>query len=179
MEPMSVIVVVLELITRVCESCENARWNKRSSQRVKTCVQAFKKTLVRISNTGSWEKHKDALSTLRDVLTEADAVLTRISGRSSMWAMRYAREDHRQLKDVEKRLAQTSDLLQVNFHVSAEQQARDFSEDLLELMKISATDNQTMHVQTQLQIQKLTEMLEGNIDKLTAQLSHVSGDESL
>ena len=173
---MSVIIVVFQLIAQVCECCDNARWNKRTSLRVKTCVQAFEKTLVRMRDSGTWEKHQDALSTLREVLSEAETVLTRITGRSSMSAMRHAREDLRQLKDLEKRLQQASDLLQVNFHVSAEQQARDLNDDLLELIKISGADNQNMHEQTQLQIQKLTEMLQDKleIDKLNEQLSQVS-----
>ena len=143
---MSVIVVVFQLIAQVCKCCDNARWNKRTSLRVKTCVQAFEKTLVRMRDSGSWEKHQDALSTLRDALSEAETVLTRITGRSSMSAMRHAREDLCQLKDLEKRLEQASDLLQVNFHVSAEQQARDLNDDLLELIKISGADNQNMYL---------------------------------
>ena len=81
---MSVIIVVFQLIAQVCECCDNARWNKRTSLRVKTCVQAFEKTLVRMRDSGTWEKHQDALSTLREVLSEAETVLTRITGRSSM-----------------------------------------------------------------------------------------------
>ena len=125
---MSDLVVALDLIARVCRCCENARWNKRSSRRVKTCLEGSEKVLVRMRETGSWEKHVDALWTLRGALGEAEAVLTRITGRSKMSAIRYAREDHRQLKDVEKKLAQASDLLQVNLHVSADQQANDFNE---------------------------------------------------
>jgi len=132
--------------------------------------------LVRMRETGSWEKHVEALWTLRGALGEAEAVLTRITGRSKMSAIRYAREDHRQLKDVEKKLAQASDLLQVNLHVSADQQANDFNEDLLELMKISSTDNHIMHTQTQVQIAKLTQMLKDHLDvnTLMEQLSEVS-----
>ena len=158
---MSLVISVIALVKSVCECCENARWNKRTSSRVRTCVKAFEKTCSsECATQGSWEKHQDALSSLRDALSEAETVLKRITGRSSISAMRHAREDLRQLKDLEKRLAQASDLLQVNFHVSAEQQARDLNADLLELIKISGTDNQNMHEQTQLQIQKLTEMLQ-------------------
>ena len=170
------VVALIALIARVCQCCENARWNKRSSRRVKTCLEGFEKVLVRMRETGSWEKHVEALWTLRGALGEAEAVLTRISGRSKMAAMRYAREDHRQLKDVEKKLAQASDLLQVNLHVSADQQANDFNEDLLELMRQSETENQTMHQETQQQINKLTQMLKDHLDvnTLTEQLSEVS-----
>lgn len=173
---MSLVISVIELIKSVCESCENARWNKRTSSRVRTCVKAFEDVLKRMRDTGSWEKHQDALSSLRDALSEAETILKRITGRSSISAMRHASEDLRQLRDLEKRLAQASDLLQVNFHVSAEQQASDLNADLLELIKISGTDNQNMHEQTQLQIEKLTEMLQGRleIDKLNEQLSQVS-----
>ena len=173
---MSLVISVIELIKSVCESCENARWNKRTSSRVRTCVKAFEDVLKRMRDTGSWEKHQEALSSLRDALNEAETILKRITGRSSISAMRHASEDLRQLRDLEKRLAQASDLLQVNFHVSAEQQASDLNADLLELIKISGTDNQNMHEQTQLQIEKLTEMLQGRleIDKLNEQLSQVS-----
>ena len=173
---MADVVVVLELIARVRTCCENARWNKRSAGRVKTCVEAFEKVLERMRDKGTSENHKAAIWDLRGALGEAEAVLTRISGRSKVSAMRYAREDHKQLKDVEKRLAQASDLLQVNFHVSAEQQAGDFNEDLLELMKISSTDNHIMHTQTQTQIAKLTQMLQERLDmeSLTEQLNQVS-----
>ena len=173
---MADVVVVLELIARVRTCCENARWNKRSAGRVKSCVEAFEKVLERMRDKGTSENHKAAIWDLRGALGEAEAVLTRISGRSKVSAMRYAREDLRQLKDVEKRLAQASDLLQVNFHVSAEQQAGDFNEDLLELMKISSTDNHIMHTQTQTQIAKLTQMLQERLDMetLTEQLNQVS-----
>ena len=173
---MSLVISVIELVKSVCECCENARWNKRTSGRVRTCVKAFEDVLKRMRDTGSWEKHQDALSSLRDALNEAETVLKRITGRSSISAMRHASEDLRQLRDLEKRLEQASDLLQVNFHVSAEQQASDLNADLLELIKISGTDNQNMHEQTQLQIEKLTEMLQGRleIDKLNEQLSQVS-----
>jgi hypothetical protein len=173
---MADVVVVLELIARVRTCCENARWNKRSAGRVKSCVEAFEKVLERMRDKGTSENHKAAIWDLRGALGEAEAVLTRISGRSKVSAMRYAREDLRQLKDVEKRLAQASDLLQVNFHVSAEQQAGDFNEDLLELMKISSTDNHIMHTQTQTQIAKLTQMLQERLDmeSLTEQLNQVS-----
>ena len=173
---MSLVISVIELVKSVCECCENARWNKRTFGRVRTCVKAFEDVLKRMRDIGSWEKHQDALSSLRDALSEAETVLKRITGRSSISAMRYASEDLRQLKDLEKRLAQASDLLQVNFHVSAEQQASDLNADLLELIKISGTDNQNMHERTQLQIQKLTEMLQERleIDKLNEQLSQVS-----
>ena len=73
--------------------------------------------------------------------------------------MRYAREDHHQLKDVEKKLATASDLLQVNFHVTAEQQTSDFNDDLLELVRLCDVDNQKMHFDTQTQIRKLDELL--------------------
>ena len=173
---MADVVVVLEPIARVRTCCENARWNKRSAGRVKSCVEAFEKVLERMRDKGTSENHKAAIWDLRGALGEAEAVLTRISGRSKVSAMRYAREDHKQLKDVEKRLAQASDLLQVNFHVSAEQQAGDFNEDLLELMKISSTDNHIMHTQTQTQIAKLTQMLQERLDmeSLTEQLNQVS-----
>ena len=179
---MSDLVVALDLIARVCQCCENARWNKRSSRRVKTCLEGFEKVLVRMRETGSWEKHVEALWTLRGALGEAEAVLTRISGRSKMAAMRYAREDHRQLKDVEKKLAQASDLLQVNLHVSADQQANDFiedllglSEELLELMRQSAIENQTMHQQTHQKVDELVRMLRiTDVNTLTEQLSEVS-----
>ena len=172
----TLVISVITLIKSVCESCENARWNKRTSSRVRTCVKAFEDVLKRMRDTGSWEKHQDALLSLRDALNEAETILKRITGRSSISAMRHASEDLRQLRDLEKRLAQASDLLQVNFHVSAEQQASDLNADLLELIKISGTDNQNMHEQTQLQIEKLTEMLQGRleIDKLNEQLSQVS-----
>ena len=171
-----VLVGALDLIARVCRCCENALWNKRSSRRVKTCVEAFEKVLVRMRETGSWEKHVDALWTLRGALGEAEAVMTRITGHSKMSAMRYANEDHRQLKDVEKRLAQASDLLQVNLHVTAEQQANDLKDDLLELMRQSETENQTMHQKMQQQISKLTQMLKDHLDvnTLTKQLNKVS-----
>ena len=105
---MADVVVVLELIARVRTCCENARWNKRSAGRVKSCVEAFEKVLERMRDKGTSENHKAAIWDLRGALGEAEAVLTRISGRSKVSAMRYAREDLRQLKDVEKRLAQAS-----------------------------------------------------------------------
>ena len=173
---MSDLVIALELIDRVCRCCENARWNRRSARRVQTCVEAFEKVLKRMREAGTWEKHRSALWTLRAALGEAEAILNRISRRSKLSSMRYASEDHRQLEDVEKQLAQAGVLLQVNFHVSAEQQTSDFNEDLLELMRHSEKENQTMHARTQAQLNKLADMLKDRLDvnTLTEQLSEVS-----
>ena len=62
---MSVIIVVFQLIAQVCECCDNARWNKRTSLRVKTCVQAFEKTLVRMRDSGTRNPASDSHGRLR------------------------------------------------------------------------------------------------------------------
>ena len=173
---MSDVLVALELVARVCRCCEDVRWNKRSARRVKAYAEAFEKVLEGMRKSGSWERHVEALWTLRGALGETEAVFARINCRSKMSAMRYAREDHHQLKDVEKKLATASDLLQVNFHVTAEQQTSDFNDDLLELVRLCDVDNQKMHFDTQTQIRKLDELLRKCVDveAVTEQLSQVS-----